>query len=168
MTQQKEVKVTDELRSFIGKKMDERVSPPVEASDIRKWAIAIYWPDTPPKHFWDEAYAKKTRFKGIIAPEDFNPFAWSIDKGQTFMTEQDLKEPSQRAGLGWNVLNGGGGNEYYLPIQPGDVIKSETVLGDVYIRQGKQWPMIFFIRKSTWKNQKNEVVRVSTGISIRY
>ena len=56
------------------------VAPPVSISDIRKWAIAIYWPETPAKLFWDEDYAKTTRYGGIIAPQDFNPFAWPIDR----------------------------------------------------------------------------------------
>ena len=166
--QQKEMDIGDELRAFIGRELSRRTSPPAETSDIRKWAIAGYWPETPPRLFWDEEYAKKSRFGGIVAPEDFNPFAWSIEPPQTSMTDADLREPTERIGLGWNVLNGGGGNDYHARIKPGDVITSVTHLDDIYIRQGKQWPMIFFIRKSTWKNQNDELVRVNTGIGIRY
>ncbi|HZU76165.1 MAG TPA: MaoC family dehydratase N-terminal domain-containing protein, partial [Dehalococcoidia bacterium] len=52
---------------------EPRYSPPVSLSDIRKWAIAVYWPEVPPRIFWDEEYAKTTRWGGIIAPQDFNP-----------------------------------------------------------------------------------------------
>ncbi len=153
---------------MIGKEMERRSSPRVEAADIRKWAIAVYWPETPPHLFWDEEYAKKTPFKGIVAPEDFNPFAWSLEPRQVFMTEENLKEPTLRMGLGWNILNGGGGHEYLERIRPGDMITARTVLDDIYIRQGKQWPMILFIRKSTWTNQHGQVVRITKGTSIRY
>ena len=53
----------------------ERLSPPISESDIRKWAIATYWPDKPPSIYWDADYAKGTKYEGIIAPPDFNPFA---------------------------------------------------------------------------------------------
>ena len=168
MTEKKVVELSDDIKSFIGKEMSRRTSPPVAASDIRKWAIAVYWPDTPPKVYWDEAYAKKTRFGGIVAPEEFNPFAWPIDQGQTFMTDEEIKEPAQRLGIGWNVLNGGGGNEYYERMRPGDVISNVTILDDIYTRPGRLGTMMFFIRKSTWTNQRNEVVRISRGIGIRY
>ena len=61
-----------------GKWGEPRRSPPIAASDIRKWAIATYWPETPPPIYWDEDYAKTTRWGGIIAPQDFNPFAWPV------------------------------------------------------------------------------------------
>ena len=168
MTQGKVVEIGEELKGFIGKEMARRDSYPVSASDIRKWAIAIYWPEKPPRLFWDEEYAKKTRFGGIVAPEDFNPFAWPTEPGQTFLTDADLKEPTERLGIGWNVLNGGGGNEYFERIRPGDVIESVTRLADIYTRPGKLGTMIFFIRESTWTNEKGQVVRISRGTGIRY
>jgi hypothetical protein len=33
---------------------DERPSLPISESDIRKWAIASYWPERPPRLFWDQ------------------------------------------------------------------------------------------------------------------
>ena len=59
---------------------DPRVAPPIALADIRKWAIAVYWPENPPPLYWDEDYAKTTRYSGIVAPLDFNPFAWPVDR----------------------------------------------------------------------------------------
>ena len=59
---------------------EPRLSYPVAASDIRRWAIAVYWPERPPPLFWDEEYAVTTRWGGIIAPQDFNPFAWPVGR----------------------------------------------------------------------------------------
>lgn len=169
MTQQKEIPVSSEVKSWIGRQLGEkRVSPPVSVSDIRKWAIAVHWPEKPPPLFWDEAYARKTRFGGIVAPEDFNPFAWPLDRGSTGADDDDLREGVRRMGLGWNTLNGGGGAEYYQRIRPGDVLTSVTHMEDIYVRPGRRWPMIFFIRKTTWTNQKGEVVKIARGIGIRY
>jgi hypothetical protein len=59
---------------------ESRSSYPVTATDIRRWAIAVYWPEQPPPIFWDEDYAATTRWGGIIAPQDFNPFAWPVER----------------------------------------------------------------------------------------
>ena len=45
-------------------------------------ALAVYYPDVPPRLFWDEEYARSTRHGGIVAPEDFNPFAWFTADGR--------------------------------------------------------------------------------------
>src|SRR5205814_10345598 len=72
--------VTQDMLDRRGVPGDRMVSPPVAASDIRKWAIAVYWPETPPPLFWHEEYAKTTPFGGIIAPHEFNPFAWPPER----------------------------------------------------------------------------------------
>ena len=42
--------------------------------------IAVYWPDEPPRLYWDEEYARTTKWGGIIAPQEFNPFAWPPER----------------------------------------------------------------------------------------
>src|SRR5580698_7637619 len=73
-----ETLVTPEMVEQKGVWLDEETSYPISESDIRKWAIAVYWGETPPRIFWDAEYAKTTRWGGIVAPEDFNPFAWPV------------------------------------------------------------------------------------------
>ena len=72
--------VTAEMLERKGVWGSSRVSPPVSESDIRKWAIAVYWPETPPRIFWDAEYAAGTKWGTIIAPPDFNPFAWGTSE----------------------------------------------------------------------------------------
>ena len=71
--------VTPQMREALDAWSEPSWSLPIEASDIRRWAIATYYPEQPPRLFWDEEYAKTTRWGGIIAPPEFNPFAWQID-----------------------------------------------------------------------------------------
>ena len=73
--------ISREMADAIGGVLSERVSYPVAESDIRRWAIAVYYPAEPPRQFWDAAYAKSTRHGGIVAPEDFNPFAGGRQRG---------------------------------------------------------------------------------------
>lgn len=72
--------ITDDIRNMLNVERDVLTSPPISEGDIRKWAIAVYWPDTPPRQFWDAGYAESTRWGGIVAPEEFNPFAWPIER----------------------------------------------------------------------------------------
>ena len=70
------------MRSVVGREFGmTRQSVPISLSDIRKWALAIYYPEVPPRLFWDEDYAANTSHGGIVAPEEFNPFAWFTADG---------------------------------------------------------------------------------------
>src|SRR5215217_6356724 len=76
--------------------------------------IAVYWPEEPPRLFWDEEYAGTTRFGGIVAPQDFNPFAWPV-----------RHDPNARAATlrgpmpGRFGMNGGQTDTYGVPMRPG-------------------------------------------------
>lgn len=158
-----ETYITDAIRDMLDIERDVMVSPPISASDIRKWAIAVYWPETPPRQFWDAEYAKTTRWGGLIAPEEFNPFAWPIERKELTRLGGPIgKEPGQR------VLNGGSEARYHAPMRPGDVIRSGTKLADVYEKTGRIGRMMFLINATTWTNQHGEVVKVDRKTSIRY
>ena len=167
MTQSKDIPITPGIKAYIGKETSRQVSAPIALSDMRKWAIAVYWPEPPPRLYWDGDYAKKTRYGSIVAPEDFNPFAWPVEKPKQ-LDLSGLYEEMKKMGNSLNILNGGGGAQFFAPMRPGDVITSVTIIDDLYCRQGAKWPMIFTIRKTTWTNQKGEAVRVSTNTGINY
>ena len=167
--------ILDEMRAAAGRELDRRVSYPIAASDIRRWAIAVYYPEEPPRLFWDEAFAAGTRHGGIVAPEEFNPFAWmaadppGIPKG---IANNDPNHTEKRLGIpdpGCKfMLNGGMDVEYGVRMRPGDVITSVNRLGSYYERQGRLGRMLFSTTESTWTNQRGEMVRRSTNALIRY
>src|SRR5262245_11059144 len=70
--------INDDMRAAVGTELERRLSFPLSVSDIRQWAIAVYFPEEPPRLFWDEDYAATTRHGGIVAPEEFNPFGWMV------------------------------------------------------------------------------------------
>lgn len=80
MTQSEQTLVTQDMIDRKGVWGNERTSFPICESDIRRWAIATYWPEKPPALYWDAEYAKSTRYGGVIAPPDFNPFAWPLER----------------------------------------------------------------------------------------
>lgn len=160
-----ETLVGPELVASRGRWGPESVSYPVSTSDIRRWAIAVYWPETPPRLFWDEAYAKTTRWGGIVAPEDFNPFAWPVPSAPV---KPAGAMPGQTPPKGGNVLNGGQVDTFFGRIRPGDVITQRTRLSDWEERTGRLGLMLFLHHESEWYNQSGELLKRRVATSIWY
>jgi hypothetical protein len=157
--------ITARLRAVQGVwRAEGTPSFPIERSDIRRWAIATYWPQEPPRLFWDEAYAKQTRWNGIIAPDDFNPFAWSLpapDRGPQ-LHHALPGEPGQR------MLNGGVEFSFHQPMRPGDVITKRVRLEDMEEREGRFGLMLYLRLERELRNQRRELVRTRIDTVIRY
>ena len=54
---QVETLVTPDMEEQEGVWGNERTSYPISESDIRKWVIAVYLGETPPRIYWDAEYA---------------------------------------------------------------------------------------------------------------
>jgi hypothetical protein len=163
------------MQKAIGTQLSRSVSYPVTESDIRKWAIAVYYPEEPPRRFI-EAGATAARYGGIVAPEDFNPFAWgaAIVEGSKMSADAAKNPDSFEEGLGIpgpglkNILNGGMEISYGVPIRPGDVITAVTTLDSYKERQGSLGLMLLTTTRTEWINQAGEAVKTSLGTNIRY
>ena len=148
---------------WLGRTTDPITSLPVGANDIRRWAIATHYPEPAPPEFLDEKVAERGAWAGLVAPRDFNPFAWMHADGQ--------REPWLR-GMGTTpgtrVLNGGQRSRYFAPIRPGDAITSVVSLANAYEREGKLGTMLFLVNETRWTNQENRLVRVGNRTTIYY
>jgi acyl dehydratase len=160
-----ETLVTDQMRAAQGVWTDEVRSFPVRDTEIRRWAIATYWPERPPQIYWDEEYAKQTRWGGIIAPPDFNPFAWPIDRPDVGSRGA---LPGQKPKKGENILNGGQRDTFFQPVRPGDVITSRQRLSHWEERQGRLGLTIFEYTEVEWRNQDGALVKRRIRTRIRY
>ena len=161
--QNEESLITQDMIDRKGVWGNERTSPPIAESDIRKWAIATYWPEKPPAIYWDADYALTTKHKGIIAPSDFNPFAWPIDRPPRPNAPNAGKGSKGRTGL-----NGGQTDTYGVPMRSGDVIKARSRLRDFNERQGRMGLMLYTFTETQWTNQDSEMVRTRISTGIRY
>ena len=157
--------VTQEMMDAKGVWGGERESFPVGESDIRRWAIAVYWPDTPPRIYWDADYAKTTRWGGIIAPQDFNPFAWPVERSGPASAGA---LPGQKPKKGENVLNGGQTDTYFEPMRPGDVIRARTRLSHWEERKGRNGLTLFQYVETEWHNQNDALVKRRISTRVRY
>ena len=166
-----ETLVTAEMLERKGVWGSVRRSPPVSESDIRKWAIAVYWPETPPRIYWDVDYAATTRWGTIIAPADFNPFAWPIiqtrpEEAERHRAKAGLGEP--RSSKGRRGMNGGQVDTYGVPMRPRDVITSRSRLRDWDERETRLGLTLFSFSETEWRNQDDELVKVRVATAIRY
>jgi acyl dehydratase len=145
--------IPQEVIDLIGETPPAIVSYPVGMNDIRRWAQAVYYPEPPPALFIDEAAAAASPWGGVVAPREFNPFAWM---------------PAQSPGQYWEqlraqrptALNGGQEMSYYAPIRPGDVITRTRSFSDVYEKDGRSGNMVFTVGITRWTNQRDELVRL--------
>jgi hypothetical protein len=163
--------ISPEMTAAVGREFGRRQSFPISESDIRKWAIAVYYPEDPPRMFWDAAYAATTVHGGIVAPEDFNPFAWmaadppGIRHGGYVGIEANVGVDPPDTSF---MLNGGLEVSYGVPMHPGDVITAVSTLTGYQERQGRLGLMLFTTQADRWTNQDDELVKVATMTLIRY
>lgn len=155
--------VTPEMEQLKGAWVGEKTAYPIAESDIRRWVIASYWPDPPPRLFWDAEYAATTRWGGIVAPEDFNPFAWPVPTGETVDPMASL--PGVRRG---HMLNGGQSDTYGVRMRPGDVVSSRLRLSHWEEREGRSGLKLFSSYESEWRNQDDEIVKTRTSTLIQF
>jgi hypothetical protein len=169
--------ISEAMRGAVGTEIGRSVSYPVGENDIRRWAIATYWPEEPPAAYLDAPADGGP----MVAPEEFNVMstAWRPASSQSspdaitkpeLTINPDLTENQvgiEGPGL-TKMLNGGMSVEYGVPIRAGDVITSVRTLGEYAEREGRLGLMLFSTSVDTWTNQDGDVVKRSTMTLIRY
>jgi acyl dehydratase len=142
-----------ETKAMIGKKRINIYD--VTKKDIRRFAQAI---GDPNPLYYDEEYAKKTRYGKIIAPPLFcHSFAFEDVPAENLRedglpTEIDVPLPVQRA------IGGGSEFEVGEPISPGDVITVTGTIIDIYEKQGKSGVLYFIVIDTVYTNQNGKTV----------
>ncbi|MFH1485976.1 MAG: MaoC family dehydratase N-terminal domain-containing protein [Chloroflexota bacterium] len=123
----------------------------VEKGAIRKFAVAV----GDPNPLWqDEAYARKTRYGGIIAPPTF----LRLFRPAKFPVETPYSRRLD-AGSEW---------EYFEPVRPGDRITGTVKLAGAAEREGRIGKMLILVWEITYKNQFAEVVATQRSTLITY
>jgi hypothetical protein len=164
--------ISPEMTAAVGRELARSVSFPITDSDIRRWAIAVYYPEPPPRLFWDATYAATTVHGGIVAPEEFNPFAWMSRPDPEREGAHSGYPPEEAFGIEVPatsaVINGGIEVDYGARMRPGDVITSVRRLGGYSEREGRLGLMLFTTTEDTWTNERGEMVKTTRGTIIRY
>jgi len=173
--------VTDEMRSLIGEPLETLVSYPIDRSDIRRWALAVHYPEEPPRQFWDEEWSASSEWGGLVAPDEFNPFAWSVqERRRPDVAPVEVDRVYLMAGATEQLLGvappdlihglNGGIEVIYgdALMRPGDVITSTASISEYSERQGRLGLMLFTTTDQRWTNQVGEHVKTQRLTLIRY
>jgi hypothetical protein len=170
--------ITDEMRGIVGVVMEEETSFPIAASDIRRWALAVYYPEIPPAEFWDEDDPVTLARGGIVAPDEFNPLAWmakdpkagrhpalgATPKVGAFEVALGVDPPEFRA-----VLQGEIRARYgEAQMRPGDVIHSATSITEYFERQGRMGLQLYTTLSEELTNQTGAWVKTVDTVFVRY
>jgi hypothetical protein len=169
--------VRPDMAAIVGRPYGITYSYPVTASDIRRWAIAVYHPEPPPAHYLDPEAEAAGR---LVAPLDISVFAWAA--ARTEPNEKAIEVDAKYKAVGameqnlgvtppelLRALNGGLVVDYTgVRIRPGDVIRSETVIAQYQEKESRLGPMLVTDIATTWTNQDGERIKTSTMSLIRY
>ena len=169
--------VRPDMAAVVGRPYGVAYSYPVTASDIRRWAIAVYHPEPPPAHYLDPDAEAAGR---LVAPLDTNVFAWAAARREP--NEDAIEVDARYRAVGameqhlgvpppdlFRALNGGLAVDYTgVRIRPGDVVRSETVIAQYQEKVSRLGPMLVTDTATTWTNQAGERIRTATMSLIRY
>jgi acyl dehydratase len=126
----------------------------IEKGMVRRFCIAI---DDPNPLWQNEAYARQTKYGGVIAPPTFVATGLESSDGSALADLMNLVISKLPANIGH--VDGGISCEQYQPIRAGDVISVTSKLAELTERQGKAMGnMLFTVFELTSRNQRNEVV----------
>ena len=146
--------ITDRIKALIGLHNGPVLAfHPVEASEVRRFHQAIM---DPARRYWDEAWAKTSRYGGVVAPPAFPPLA--------FRRAPDAADPLDRMGEpGFDgntrdfrglppvkvdlprLMNGGYEYEFFRYARVGERIYRTSTYRDIYQRNGRSGPMVFVV-----------------------
>ena len=145
----------EEVSHFIGKPEDARTFE-VEKGAIQRFADAV---DDHNPLYWDEEYARNSRFDSIIAPPGF--WGWPTEriKGALAFSgiRQELIHTLVEAGYSI-LLDGGIDYEFLKPVRAGDTLTASSKIKDIIERGGQMGKTAFVITETTYTNQNGDLV----------
>jgi len=150
---------TSDIDQYLGKVMDSSpIREPISNNDIRRWAHAMHYPNL--AHY-DPAFAAKTRWGKIIAPQSF-PIA--VDDGHGAAPACVGCIPNS------HLLFGGDEWWFYdARVSAGDFIYNERIPFDYAVKETSfAGPTCFQRGDNNYSNQNGEPVAKQRSTSIRY
>jgi len=148
----------DELNKYMGVE-SEPVVYSIDEGAIKFFAESLMDPDP---LYWDEAYARTTKHKRIVAPPTFYG-------GATSACSMKSDDPLMISAVyvpvppGWVGLYAGDDFEFFASVEPGDTLTCREKVVDIYERQGRSGHLIFVVREKGFTNQHGDLVLVRRG-----
>ena len=154
--------MTDEAKGWIGHETVE-VSDPVSLRQIREYLAGT---DDWNPLYYDEEYAKRTPYGGIIAPRMFYRVPLRKVLPESALQEDGQYPDRSVPGVFGRSMAGGQEVEVFEPVRPGDVLTLTTTVLDIYEKQGRSGRLIFQVNRESYSNQRGEQVAVEIKMLI--
>jgi len=144
-----------EITQLVGRAGDVKILE-VEKGAIKKFGDAVG--DRNPL-YWDEEYARNSRFGAIVAPPGFFgwPTRWQGAMPFFSALREEMINIISKAGFD-RVLDGGIEYDFYHPVRAGDTLSALPKVKDVVERETKTGKMVFSAMEITYTNQNGDVV----------
>ncbi len=162
--------LSEELSKLIGQSVDVSVFE-VEKEPIRRFADAVG--DLNPL-YWDEDYARGSRFGSIIAPPGFISSLWFLARPVKWARKERMTEslgpPTvmdalARAGYK-RVLDTGIDYEFFEPAKAGDTVSSVCVVRDIMERGTGEAKAAFLITETSYTNQRGKLLAKARSTTV--
>ena len=182
MTQQIESALTPEVKAMIGVAGDVVESwGVVDAEYLRRFTQAVMDPDP---MFWDQDYAKQSRYGEIVTPPIMVSYMSSrVPPGEEDAVTRAFEENPVSDGIGSvhrhgelptvptnlvRVLNAGNELEIYKYPSIGDKVFFQNKYSDIRERVGRDGkPFLIITRETKYWNQQDEVLCITRASTIR-
>lgn len=179
--------LTDEIRALIGTTA-ERVQASLwglEKEDLRRFTQAIMDPDP---RYWDEAFAKTTRYGEVITPPIYCTYlSRKTPPGADDPITRAFQENPSSDGIGGvesrergpgslppiptdlkRIMNAGNEIEVYKYPTLGDTIFSQAKIADIKERVGRDGsPMLIITVETRYTDQNDQLLCILRASSIR-
>lgn len=171
--------LTDEIKSMIGTETEwGPYSDPISPSEVRRFVQAIM-DDNP--IYYDDAYAKGTRYGEVICPPLYTSFAFRRPHGAPDPLDR-LKTDREWDALGGGInnqraldavphgfprmVNGGAEVELYKRIRPGKRVRSKARYHDIRERIGSTGPMALIVTETIYQDDDGDLLATVRQTSI--
>lgn len=158
--------ITPAMRATIGKE-SEPVTFEVDRTAVRMFARSVGHVDPV---YYDIEAAKAAGYRDLPAPPGYlgtpiyDPSKSDPTSGRRIAGSEE-PQPSRPLN---RRLNGGTEIEYLADLCAGDVLTARTHVADLQERKGSIGQMLISTSKTTYRNERGDVVAVMTGTGIRY
>lgn len=159
--------ITEEALALIGQE-DTTYLGEVTLRDIQRYATAVG--DMNPLYF-DEGYAQRSAYGGIIAPPNFLAavISWETGPPEDRLHPDGLPVVSEfklpLRGVS-RTMGAGQELEFLVPVRPGDRFRRLSKILDIAERQGRSGRFVIVTSEQRYINQRDEVAVVSRTTTI--
>jgi acyl dehydratase len=158
--------ITDEMRACIGRTSPAQSLPEeISASDVRRYVQAV-GDDNP---LWrDDELARRVGYRGRRVPHLLiTQLRWRLgDRSSEDLLESDWSGLVYPEGF-TNFRHAGQEVEWFAPVYVGDTLTFQNRLVDIFVRRGRNGPIIFTKTEGDIRNQDGVLVARTTTTGAR-